>query len=150
MKQPPFPTKSDLVAGWIDLQTAPEGSTEYEESFWSSMLLDDLVENFPEEAFDVVLAIMETDRSIPILGAIAAGPVEDLLVRHSSLIITKVEQHAKASPEFASMLGGIWKRDMDDSIWERLTAVWDRRGWDGIPIGNQQAPMSSNAGQLPT
>ena len=135
MKQPPFPTKSDLVTGWIDLQTAPEGSAEYKESFWSSMLLDDLVDNFPEEAFDVVLEIMKSDRSIPIVGAIAAGPIEDLLVRHGSMIITKVEQHAKASPEFASMLGGVWKRDMDDSIWERLTAVWDRRGWDGIPNG---------------
>ena len=135
MKQPPFPTKSDVVAGWIDLQTAPEGSAEYEESFWSSMLLDDLVENFPEEAFDVVLEIMKLDRSIPIVGAIAAGPIEDLLVRHGSLIITKVEQHAKASHKFASMLGGVWKRDMDDSIWMRLTTVWDRRGWDGNPIG---------------
>jgi len=145
MKRPAFPTKPDLVAGWIDLHSAQHGSAEYEESFWSHMLLDDLVYDFPEEAFDVILHIMQVDGAERIFGALAAGPVEDLLFRHGPLIIPKVEQHAKASPEFASMLGGVWKSDMEDSIWQRLTAVWDRRGWDGIPSGNPEAQVQERS-----
>ena len=28
---------------------------------------------------------------------------------------------------------GVWQNTMPDEIWARIQAVWDRRGWDGIP-----------------
>jgi hypothetical protein len=142
MKRPPFPTKEDVVAGWIDLQLAAENSPEWEESFWSHMLVDDLVNDFPRDAFDLVLSILESNQSDSVKGAVAAGPVEDLLVQHGSEFIDLVEQEAKRSPKFGSMLGGVWRSSMDEDIWLRLTAVWDRRGWDGIPLEIQQAEQA--------
>ena len=139
MKQPPFPTKEDIVAGWIDLQLASENSPEWEESFWSHMLVHDLVNDFPKEAFDVVLSILESNQSDPVIVAVAAGPVEDILVQHGSEFIDLVEREAKRSPKFRSMLGGVWRNSMDEVVWLRLTAVWDRRGWDGIPLEAQEA-----------
>jgi hypothetical protein len=48
-------------------------------------------------------------------------------------MIQYIEQEAKADPSFARLLGGVWQNAMTDDVWNRLQAVWDRRGWDGNP-----------------
>lgn len=144
MKQPPFPTKEDVVKGWIDLHLAPQNSPEYEESFWSFSLLNNLVSDFPHDAFEVVLAIIDANHSDPVIGSLSAGPVEDLLVEHGADIIEFVEIEAKRSPIFACMLGGVWRSSMDESVWCRLNAVWDRRGWDGIPLEAEQGGVDQS------
>jgi len=139
MKRPAFPTKEDLITGWIDLQLASLNSPEWEESVWSAQILDELVDDYPREAFDVVLSIMESPDAERVIGGVAAEPIEDLLVQHGDEFIELVENEAKRSPKFRHMLGGVWRSSMDESIWLRLTAVWDRRGWDGIPLEIQGA-----------
>ena len=64
---------------------------------------------------------------------LSAGPLEDLLAYHGHLIIDRVEAEARRKPLFAKLLGGVWQNIMPDDIWTRVQAVWDRRGWDGIP-----------------
>jgi hypothetical protein len=134
MKRPPFPTKEDLVKGWTVMSSSPHGSELYEESFWSFMLLDDLVYDYPLNALEVIKDILSINpESDSIMGNLAAGPLEDLLVRHGEHIIEHIETEAKSNSRFASMLGGVWQSDMTDDIWQRVTKVWDRRGWDGNP-----------------
>jgi hypothetical protein len=48
-------------------------------------------------------------------------------------MIERVETEARSNPLFAKLLGGVWQNEMPDHIWRRVQAVWDRRGWDGIP-----------------
>ena len=45
---------------------------------------------------------------------------------------TRTIEKRRKDPAFAEVLGGVWKNSMSDAIWDRLQAVWDRRGWDGI------------------
>lgn len=130
MKKPPFPTQEDLVQGWIALDYTKPETSEREESFWSFMLLDDLVEKFPKESLDTIKAILNVDDSDAIKASLSAGPMEDLLVRHGQTVIEQVEIEARRSGTFSHMLGGIWQRDMDNDVWLRLTQVWDRSGWD--------------------
>jgi hypothetical protein len=63
---------------------------------------------------------------------LSAGPIEYLLAKHGEQFIKRVEKETKADPFFARLLGGVWKNAMTDSVWSRLQAVCDRRGWDGI------------------
>jgi len=59
--------------------------------------------------------------------------IEDLLSMHGDKFIDRIEAEARTDPSFAKLLGGVWKSQMSDQLWERVQAVWDRRGWDGIP-----------------
>ena len=95
--------------------------------------LYDLTYEEPEKLWLLILEIHHRDQSIAIQQVLAAGPVEDLLAKHGDTFIERVEAEARRDPQFAKLLGGVWKSTMSDAIWDRLQAVWDRRGWDGIP-----------------
>ena len=87
----------------------------------------------PEKLWLLILEIHSRERSIAIQQILSAGPVEDLLAKHGESFIERVEAEARRDPQFAKLLGGVWKSTMSDSVWDRLQAVCDRRGWDGIP-----------------
>ena len=123
MKQVPFPTKEDLVNGWIALHKAPLNSGNYHEAFWSYTLMDALVENFPEEALDAIRLILERDDSAEVIGGTAAGPIEQLLVSHGSRMIDAIEEEARANARFQYALGGVWKSDALPEVWKRVEAV---------------------------
>ena len=95
--------------------------------------LYDLTYEEPEKLWLLILEIHHRDQSIAIQQVLAAGPVEDLLAKHGDTFIERVEAEARRDPQFAKLLGGVWKSTMSDAIWDRLQTVWDRRGWDGIP-----------------
>jgi hypothetical protein len=86
-----------------------------------------------EELWQLIVKIHERDQSIAIQQVLSAGPIENLLSKFGDLYIDRVEEKARKDPSFAKLLGGVWQHTMTDEIWLRLQAVWDRRGWDGIP-----------------
>jgi hypothetical protein len=123
----------DLVAGWIQLQHTPKDSPERETLFWAFERERDLVHDDPDTAWRFILEVLRRDDSIPIMENLSAGPLEDLLAEHGPKVIDRVEAEARSNPAFAKLLGGVWQNTMSDSIWARVQAAWDRRGWDGIP-----------------
>ncbi|NUO75917.1 MAG: hypothetical protein HOQ32_07875 [Lysobacter sp.] len=82
--------------------------------------LGSLVEDAPERAWATIMSILSTPRAEPILGTLAAGPLEDLLSYHGAAFIERVETEASTNPEFASLLGGVWQFQMPDEIWRRV------------------------------
>jgi hypothetical protein len=58
--------------------------------------------------------------------------VEDLLSQHGPSFIDRVEHEARSNPKFAYLLGGVWRLEITDEVWQRVQKVWDRRGWDGL------------------
>ena len=123
MKQPPFPQKEDLVSGWIDFHKAEQNSVEYEESFWSFMLMEDLVEDFPYDALEVILLIVDRDQSDSTMGSVAAGPIEDLLTKHGPKVIDRIEREARRNKHFNHALGGVWQSSSLSEVWSRVEAV---------------------------
>jgi hypothetical protein len=101
--------------------------------FWAFSMLDNIVTDFPDEALLVISEILKLDASSAIIPSLAAGPVEDLLTRHGSMMIEKVEAEALRNPSFRNLLGGVWQNKMPSEIWERICAIRDRRGWDEEP-----------------
>ena len=91
------------------------------------------VRKHPEHAWQAIVAAARDPRLEPYFGVLAAGPLEDLLSQRGPIFIDRVEAEARANDKFAYLLGGVWKFEMSDDIWSRVQAVWDRRGWDGIP-----------------
>ena len=122
-----------LAKGWIAYNLDPKNEDTWEDWNVSSDLLYDLLEEDPQKAWQMILAIHAEDQSNKINGVLSAGPVEDLLAKHGPSMIETIETHARKSPSFAKLLGGVWGNRMTEEVWNRVQAVWDRRGWDGIP-----------------
>ncbi len=122
-----------LAADWIKYQLAAKGSVDRKETWYAVEMAFDLVDSDPETLWKLVLAVLEKDRSNIILQNLAAGPMEDLLVKHGAMIIESIERQAQDDEIFASMLGGVWQNRMSDDAWDRVRKVWNRRGWDGLP-----------------
>lgn len=124
---------STLADAWVSHWRAPEGSVIRDDLSWVVDREWDLVRQSPQDAWRLILAILERDKSAEIQEVLSAGPLEDLLSYHGGAMIATVEAEAHSNPHFAKLLGGVWRNAMSEAVWSRVQAVWDRRGWDGLP-----------------
>jgi hypothetical protein len=82
-----------------------------------------------EVVWQAVLCIMQQDLSEKEEALLAAGPVESLLSWHGAQFMDRIEAEARQSPAFAHILGGVWRRDMPDEIWQRVEAARGGNTW---------------------
>lgn len=124
----------DLLAeAWLACWRLPMNSPERAKLQWITVLEYDLLEDAPEKLWLLILAIHSKDQSTRAQEVLSSGPLEDLLGRYGASFIDRVEKQTRIDPRFANLLGGVWKGAMSEEIWSRVQAVWNRRGWDGIP-----------------
>jgi hypothetical protein len=57
------------------------------------------------------------------LANLAAGPLEDLMVRHGSQFIASLEKLAATDGQFRKMLGALWENDINAEVWARIKRV---------------------------
>jgi hypothetical protein len=147
--KPPFPTREEFIAAWITMSKFPHGSPEHKDAFWAFQHMYDLIHEQPDVAFGLIGEIWARDQSRPVVQTLSAGPLEDLLATHGPEMISRVEEEAEKNPSFRKLLGGVRKRDMPAPVWSKVQAIWDRRGWDGIPEEGAQPGGTDNSGAAP-
>lgn len=118
-----------IARDWIHYQRlsiakAPEADAHFE-SGWER--LDDLIYASPFLAFEAIKLILhlladEADNE-PLLGILAAGPLEDLLARHGETMIDAVEAEAGRNEPFRMLLRGVWRNSMTSDVWARMQAL---------------------------
>jgi hypothetical protein len=126
-------TTPEIAEAWIRVMKADDGSPEEADNFWAFSMVYDMIGDDPERGWPMILEILCRDDGVAIQEVLSAGPLEDLLAKHGPAFIDRIEAEARRNPMFARLLGGVWKNQMTDEIWARVQAVWDRRGWDGVP-----------------
>ena len=97
---------------------------------WAIDKVFDITYEEPMALWDLILDILHRDPPNEVIEVLAAGPLEDYLVKCGSNVIEKVELQAAKDPKFRNLLGGVWKNTMTDDVWVRVQACWDRSGWD--------------------
>lgn len=112
-----------IAAAWVKLHSAPEESPEREGLFWAYSRVCDLIQDDPEEGWEIIEIIRRLDESDLILSNLAAGPLEDLLVAHGGKFIDRIEVMAKDDQQLRKLLGATWQNDMSDALWARIRAV---------------------------
>ena len=122
---------NEIAKAWIERWSTELESPERKKYDWVEELENDAVYENPDLAIDLVLEILKQPVSNKVREVLAAGPLEQVLANHGSRVIERVEILAKTNPEFAHLLGGVWKNAMPDEVWERVQRVWVRKGWDG-------------------
>lgn len=114
---------ADLAAAYIAFAHAAEDSAEYEANFWAFERFADLCLEQPDEAWHAILDVLSHDPNPRVIGMLAAGPMEELLVHHGAVIIDRVEERARNDRLVATLLGGVWKKGIKDDVWKRVEAV---------------------------
>jgi hypothetical protein len=132
-----------LVTVWIELRHARKHTDEYESLFSEYMDLECDLDEFPEDIWRFILAVLAKDSSTKVVELLSAGELENLLADYGALFIERVEEEAKANPAFAYLLGGVWRSSISEKVWNRVLAVRDRRGWDGVGEDGVEPPQSS-------
>jgi hypothetical protein len=103
-----------LAAAWIDATEGGTGSRAHAENWWAIEKLLDPSRKEPEEAWKVIIAVLErTALSAQVVASLAAGPLDDLLGYHGLMFIGRVEELARSDPDFNLLLGGVWKNKND-------------------------------------
>lgn len=91
---------------------------------WATELMAHLTEDEPDEAWGLIVDLVERAPSGEALSWVAAGPLEDLLSRHGSELIGRVEQRASSDSRFRKCLAGV--RDsprIDGGVYGRVWAA---------------------------
>ncbi len=122
----PAEIAKEWVEAWSDGKTSEVGP-----GVGGSVLDWDLPREQPDLAWLAILeALAEIGANIKDrrLGLLAAGPLEDLMSEHGTTMIDRVELHARRNPDFALLLGGVWRNDIDQGVWDRM-GKFAKRGW---------------------
>jgi hypothetical protein len=77
----------------------------------------------PAQQWQFLVAAVGAARTEDHLAAIAAGPLEHLLVKHGDAYISLVENEAQNSKAFADAVAGVWRSSMSDEVWSRVQTI---------------------------
>lgn len=116
-----------------------------EETRWASYCAYEIENDHPEHILPLAIAAIDACETLADAAYVAAGIVENMMVKHGPGVISDVERLASKSAKFRYVLSGIWSQggSIDKGVWERIgTAVAhggrmsnDGRGpWDGNPV----------------
>lgn len=113
-----------LAEGWIsdwesDKKIVYGGDDPSAKEIVSDLDLDES----PEKLWAFILAAYPKDMSGRVRAILAAGPLEDLLAHFGPDYIERVETLARQDPKFNDLLGGVWRNDMSEDVWGRVTRI---------------------------
>jgi hypothetical protein len=118
-----------VIDAWVAAQETGMDSPEYEKNEWAVDLVIDWSlgpdSGNPELLWRFILATYKRDISQRVVGMLAAGPVENLLSEFGPDYIASVEDLARQDERFRWLLGGVWRLEMTDEVWQRLQSARD-------------------------
>jgi hypothetical protein len=98
-------------------------------SFWAFDDVCDLLSQDPERLWRITLCMISRTSDETTLAYIAAGPLEDIIAKHGSVFIDRVELIAKNDPQFFRALKHVWGHiRFKPEIYERIQKIIGTRG----------------------
>ena len=118
---------SDAAEEWINYWSDASRRAECD----LPALEDELPREWPDiclQAIVQVLARIDISAQNELIGLLAAGPLEELLVHNGTAVLEDVNDLARREAGFRLLLDGVWGNDIDGSVRERL-AKHRRNPW---------------------
>jgi hypothetical protein len=91
-----------------------------EEVSWALEAVDLTIRSDAESCWSMILELVARCESDMDRANVAAGPLEDALVRFGQALIGRVEAEARSNEVFKNTLRGVWRNSIEDSVWNRL------------------------------
>jgi hypothetical protein len=95
-----------------------EGWFTHDANFWAFSELVDLCEEDPALAWSITLELIDRADDELELGAIAAGPLEDLIRKHTAVIWNDLVARAHTDARFRDALRGVWVFPDDGDVFQ--------------------------------
>ena len=114
---------AELAMAWTTLHETSGQARSDSTLFWAWEALDEICRRDPERCLAIIAEIVGRSASDIVLANVAAGPLEDLLVRHGQQIVDRVVARARTDPRWRKLLGGVWQNAMDDAVWAKIQLV---------------------------
>lgn len=110
---------------FLDYLHAGDESAPDHPDAWTWPLIDELTRDHPTIGLAAIRALLAACETAEDLADIAAGPLEDLVLRHGPALIDKIEALAARAPRFAYALTGVWPPDDGAAplLWARIDAA---------------------------
>ncbi len=114
-----------LVSSWILAREVERDSSIFKDNWWAIKKVMSLADDDPDSLWQFILHAYNKNMSEKAQAVFAAGPLEDLISKHGSEFIERIEQLAKQDKLFSELLGGVWRGAMvSDEVWSRIENVW--------------------------
>lgn len=123
--QSPADIAEDWICAWSGTEPPTAGPHQ-----GGSCLDWELPRNDPAlclESIVQVLGRIDRASSSHLLAALAAGPLEDLLVENGLVVVEQVEVLARRSAEFRFLLNGVWDSTIKPDVLARLAKYRNQR-----------------------
>lgn len=100
------------------------------EKLWIAMDdIFDIAVNNPENLWELIIDIIRMDPPNTVQEILAAGLLEDYLVKCGSNNIDKIKEQSESDKMFSHLLGGVWKNKMSDELWNTVQECADKTKW---------------------
>ena len=88
----------------------------------------DLAYDKPELCWTFIINVLYREPSQKVIGALAAGPLDDLIEDHGDQFIDRIEDEARQDPAFRHLLGGVWESGTHE-VWNRVLRARNNKSW---------------------
>ena len=100
-----------------------------DEDFWAFEAVDNLVRVNPSEAWEVTRILVSTASSDEALAYVAAGPLEDLLKKHGTAVIDRIENESTTNERLQLALSGVWGLGHNNPVFDRWYSLMWKYGF---------------------
>jgi hypothetical protein len=118
----------NLSNSWIEEHSSPNidlplSSKKY--YAWEALLL--LITENPENAWIIILKIINMSDDARVISNLSAGPLEDFISQHGDNFYDQISLEAKRNKKFLTALSGVWQNQTPDFTWERIRQLIKNR-----------------------
>jgi Family of unknown function (DUF6869) len=109
-----------------DRELRDEDAESDRHGFWAVEAMNALVRTHPDEAWPMILRLVERSPDDRVLANVAAGPLEDLLTQQPHAFIDRVEKLAREDAKFRRCLSGVWGwSSIPEEVQLRMRRTWE-------------------------
>jgi len=120
---------AEIAEGWIRAWSGTEPPA-IGAGVAASRLDWELPREDPELCLESIITVLDhIDCSSPnrLLAALAAGPLEELLVENGDVVVEQVEVLARRNQEFRLLLNGVWDSTIEPEVLSKLAKYRNQR-----------------------
>ena len=116
--------RAQLLDAYLEYAAAREKGVSDEQYFWAVEAMWAVVERDADTAWLLLLEMLRRVDGDYMIAFIAAGPLEDFLIRHGARFLERIETEARTNPKFRRALVGVWGESrMSEELVRRLRAL---------------------------
>jgi Family of unknown function (DUF6869) len=102
----------------------------YQRNWWAWEGLQQAIESRPNEAWQIILRLVEEADSDDLIGAIGAGPLEDFVGKHGPSFLSQIREEAARNGKLRAALKHGWLTPSENSVVKDLVEL----GCEVVPI----------------